>query len=125
MTIEPTEAPPSVAETLPDFSADEQRLLLVGLCDFEGRWDIFAAAAGLVVDGATKAALIRERLAPHAAQLPARASEEVAAYQLWIARHWFDVQFCQAEAPAEPPKKRVRTRARPDKGLRRAQQGDK
>jgi len=125
LTIQPTDVSPAAATLSPVLSADEQRLLLVGLCDFEGRWDIFAAAASLVVDGATKAALIRDRLAPYAAQLTVLASEEVAAHQLWIARHWFDTQFCQAEASAEPPKKRVRARSRPDKGAQRTKQGDK
>jgi hypothetical protein len=104
-------------------SADEQRLLLVGLCDFEGRWDICEAAAGLVVDGAAKAALIRARLQPLTAQFSALAPDEVSAHQLWIARHWFDTQSCQAESSVETPKKRPRARMKTGQGTRRAQQG--
>lgn len=124
MTANPTDSLPPPTEAPPALSADEQRLLLVGLCDFEGRWDICEAAAGLVVDGAAKAALIRARLRPLIAQFPALASEEVAAHQLWFARHWFDTQFCQAETTAEQPKKRTRARLRTANGTRRAQQGD-
>jgi hypothetical protein len=124
LTANPTDSPPPPA-ALPALSADEQRLLLVGMCDFEARWDICAAAAELVVDGAAKAALIRARLQPLTAQFPALAPSEVTAHQLWIARHWFDTQFCKAETPAEPHKERARTRRRPSQGTRRAQQGDK
>ena len=125
MTANPTDPLPPPTEAPPALSPDEQRLLLVGLCDFEARWDIFAAAAGLVVDGAAKAALIRARLQPLTAQFPALVPDEVTAHQLWIARHWFDTQFCKAETPTEPLKERTRTRRRPSQGTRRAQQGDK
>lgn len=125
MTANPTDVPPPPTEVPPALSADEQRLLLVGLCDFEERWDICEAAAGLVVDGAAKAALIRARLRPLTAQFPALVPAEVNAHQLWIARHWFDTQFCQVGTTAEPPKKRARARLKPSQGTRRAQQGDK
>lgn len=125
MTVNTTDSPAPPAEASPVFSPDEQRLLLVGLCDFEGRWDILEAAANMVVDGAAKAALIRERLLPRAGQLAALVSEDVAPHQLWIARHWFDTQFCQAEPTDAQPKKRTRAGWKAAQGTRRARQGDK
>ena len=50
-------------------SLDDHRLALVGLVDFEGRWDILEAAAGQVVDGAAKAERVRQHLLPIAEHL--------------------------------------------------------
>jgi len=99
----------SAASDLP-LSADERRLALLGLVDFEGRWEVLEAATRLVVDGETKAALICERLAPRAEHLSALVTE-VSAYELWLARHWFDTQFCQATAVAGPEEAASQTAA--------------
>ncbi len=101
-------------------SADEQRLALLGLVDFEGRWELLEAAARLVVDGETKAALIRERLAPQAGLLSASAAE-VSAYELWVARHWFRTQFCRATTVAGPQAGPAQADARTARRRRRTQ----
>ncbi len=69
-------------------SSDEYRLALLGQVDFEGQWSALTAATGWVVDGATKAALIRERLLPIAGILGGVGSQ-VDAMEMVIARHWF------------------------------------
>ncbi len=121
-TAHPLPTPSNLISLL---SADEQRLALLGLYDFEGRWDTLEAATIMVVDGEAKAALVRERLMPLADQLPALVADDVAAHQLWIARHWFDTQFCQAAATTEQPERRARAKSKAEDRTRRAQQGDK
>lgn len=76
-------------------SSDETRLAWLGLVDFEGDWAVLEAATTVVVDGATKAALIRERLLPIAEHLPGAFTGEVDSFQMWTIRHWFDTQACQ------------------------------
>ena len=79
-------------------SPDETRLALLGVVDFEGDWEAMEAATTLVVDGPAKASLIRDRLAPAAAQLPGHFAAEVGVLDLLSARHWFDTQPCQSAA---------------------------
>ena len=80
----------------PALSPDETRLALLGVVDFEGDWEAMEAATTLVVDGPAKASLIRDRLAPAAAQLPGHFAAEVGVLDLLAARHWFDTQPCQS-----------------------------
>ena len=80
----------------PVLSPDETRLALLGVVDFEGDWEAMEAATALVVDGPAKASLIRDRLAPAAAQLPGHFAAEVGVLDLLAARHWFDTQPCQS-----------------------------
>ena len=79
-------------------SPDENRLALLGVVDFEGDWEALEAAAALVVDGPAKASLIRERLAPAAAQFTGHFAADVNVFELLAARHWFDTQPCQRAA---------------------------
>jgi hypothetical protein len=79
-------------------SPDESRLALLGVVDFEGDWEAFEAATPLVVDGPAKANLIRERLAPVAAQFSDHLAADVNVLELLAARHWFDTQSCQRAA---------------------------
>lgn len=109
MTVHPAQPPEAAADPLAALSADERRLALLGLCDFEGQWDVLEAATRLVVDGEAKAALIR-RLTLQADQLAALAKDEAIAYQLWIARRWFATQFCRDETAPAPTKPRTRSR---------------
>ena len=79
-------------------SPDEYRLAILGLIDFEGRWDAMQVATTLVVDGETKGALLRERIAPVADLLPALVADGIEVLALWTARHWFANQPCQSTA---------------------------
>jgi hypothetical protein len=76
-------------------SPDETRLALLGMVDFEGDWDALEAATSLVVDGAAKAGLIRDRLASLAAGFTGHFVADVNVLDLLAARHWFDTQPCQ------------------------------
>ena len=71
-----------------ELSPDAYRLALLGRVDFAGQWSALTAAAGWVVDGAAKAALIRERLLPIADILDSVGSQ-VDAVEMVIVRHWF------------------------------------
>jgi hypothetical protein len=77
-------------------SPDESRLALLGVVDFEGDWEAMEAATMLVVDGPAKASLIRDRLAPTAAEFTGHFAAEVNVLDLLAARHWFDTQPCQS-----------------------------
>ena len=80
----------------PALSPDETRLALLSVVDFEGDWEAMEAATTLVVDGPAKASLIRERLAPAAAQVTGHFAADVNVLELLAARHWFDTQPCQS-----------------------------
>ena len=80
----------------PALSPDETRLALLGVVDFEGDWEAMEAATTLVVDGPAKASLIRDRLAPAAAQFTDHFAADVNVLDLLAARHWFDTQPCQS-----------------------------
>lgn len=121
MTSDPVPFPEPVADPAGGLAPAERRLALLGLCDFEGQWDILEAATRLVVDGEAKAALIRQRLAPLADQLQALVAVDVVPYQLWIARHWFATQLCQAETPPEQANPRSRVRSKTARGARRGE----
>jgi hypothetical protein len=82
----------------PALSPDETRLALLGVVDFEGDWEAMEAATTLVVDGPAKASLIRDRLAPAAAQFTGQLAADVNVLDLLSARHWFDTQPCQSAA---------------------------
>lgn len=122
MTPNPVPPSESAADPFAGLAVAEQRLALLGLCDFEGQWDILEAATRLVVDGDAKAALIRRRLLPMADQLPALVAGEVTAHQLWVARYWFDTQMCHVETLAERPARRSRGRSKTARGARRAKE---
>jgi hypothetical protein len=77
-------------------SPDETRLALLGVVDFEGDWEAMEAATTLVVDGPAKASLIRDRLAPTAAEFTGHFAADVNVLDLLAARHWFDTQPCQS-----------------------------
>jgi hypothetical protein len=81
-----------------DLSTAESRLALLGEVDFEGDWDALERATAWVVDGPAKAALIRTRLAPAAAQRSLTVAEEISVVDLVAARHWFDTQPCDKAA---------------------------
>jgi hypothetical protein len=81
-------------------STDESRLALLGVVDFEGDWEALAAAPPWVVDGPTKANLIRGRLAPAAAEFTSQFAAEVKVLDLLAARHWFATQPCRKGTPA-------------------------
>ena len=66
------------------------------MVDFEGDWEAMEAATTLVVDGPAKASLIRDRLAPAAAQFTGHFAADVNVLDLLAARHWFDTQPCQS-----------------------------
>jgi hypothetical protein len=85
----------------PALTPDETRLALLGVVDFEGDWAALEAATTLVVDGPAKASLIRERLAPAAAQLPGHFAAEVGVLDLLAARQWFATQPCQSATQPE------------------------
>jgi hypothetical protein len=53
------------------------------------------AATTFVVDGPAKASLIRDRLAPTAAEFTGHFAADVNVLDLLAARHWFDTQPCQ------------------------------
>jgi len=76
-------------------SPDEARLVLLGVVDFEGDWEAMEAATTFVVDGPAKASLIRDRLAPTAAEFTGHFAADVNVLDLLAARHWFDTQPCQ------------------------------
>jgi hypothetical protein len=83
-------------------SADEYRLALLGLVDFEGQWEALATAAAFVVDGSRKAALVQERLAPIASHLPALLKRKVDAFEMIGLRHWFrHMRLDEAPDPEE------------------------
>jgi hypothetical protein len=69
-------------------TADEYRLALLGLVDFEGAWDALELAATFVVDGAAKQALVRDRLRPLADALSPLALQ-VDPLAMLAARYWF------------------------------------
>jgi hypothetical protein len=94
-----TQALQTPSELTVALSPDETRLAWLGLVDFEGDWAVLEAATAIVVDGATKAALIREHLRPIAERLPSLLTGEVDSVQMWTARHWFDTQACQPRTP--------------------------
>lgn len=91
-TVQALNTPVGLTMTL---SHDEIRLAWLGLVDFEGDWAALETATAVVVDGATKAVLIRERLRPIAEQLPSLLTDTVDSFQMWTARHWFDTQACE------------------------------
>ena len=80
-----------------ELSPDAYRLALLGRVDFAGQWSALTAAAGWVVDGAAKTALIRERLLPIAGILGGVGSQ-VDAMEMVIVRHWFRNLPCSTTA---------------------------
>jgi len=68
---------------------NEYRLALIGLVDFAGDWQALETAAALVVDGAAKAQLARERLQPLAGHLGVLLNRGLDGIELLTARHWF------------------------------------
>ncbi len=72
-----------------ELTLPEYRLALLCLVDFDGRWEGLEAATRLVPDGTTKAALIRDRLLPHAPHLAAVTSRGVDSLEMLAARFWF------------------------------------
>ena len=81
---------------------DAYRLALIGVVDFEGNWRAMEAAAGLVVDGPAKAALLKEQLAPIADQLSVLTDRDVEVLALLAARHWFRNGTCRRTAGVSP-----------------------
>ncbi len=67
----------------------EYRLALLGLVDFGGAWEVLEQAAGFVVDGPAKAAIVRDRLRPLGSHLPALLARGVDSIELLAARFWF------------------------------------
>lgn len=82
-------------------SGDEAQLTLLGLVDFEGRWDALQAATAFVVDGPAKAAIIPERLLPLAGHLPALLERGVDSLEMLAARHWFRARSCAQAIASE------------------------
>jgi hypothetical protein len=68
---------------------NEYRLALIGLVDFAGDWQALETAATLVVDGAAKAVLVRERLLPLATHLGVLLNRGLDGLEMLTARHWF------------------------------------
>jgi hypothetical protein len=83
VTIRPNGAP---VFTL---TLNEYRLALLGLVDFAGDWDALETATTFVVDGAKKAALVRDHLRPQAAHLDVLLARGLDGLELLAARHWF------------------------------------
>jgi len=69
-------------------TADQVRLALVCLVDFEGAWDAVETATLLVEDGKAKAQLLYE-LRPMAHLLPALLDRGLDSLELISARYWF------------------------------------
>lgn len=80
-------------------TADERRLALLWLVDFERSWDALELATTFVVDGPAKLALIQDRLGPLGDML-APLAQRVDALEMLVVRHWFRNGRC---APAEDP----------------------
>jgi hypothetical protein len=72
-----------------ELTLPEYRLALLWLVDFAANWEALEYATTLVPDGPAKLALIRERLRPVAAHLPALASRGVDSLEMLAARFWF------------------------------------
>ncbi|MCU0502033.1 MAG: hypothetical protein MUC51_09765 [Anaerolineae bacterium] len=106
----------------PALTPDETRLALLGVVDFEGDWAALEAATALVVDGPAKASLIRDRLAPMAAQLQGHFAAEVGVLDLLAARHWFDTQPCQSATQPERAGGQKPAAVRLDRGAAGAQE---
>jgi hypothetical protein len=83
VTIRPAGEPPFT------LTLNEYRLALLGLVDFAGDWDALETATTFVVDGDTKAVLVREHLRPQAAHLDVLLARGVDGLELLAARHWF------------------------------------
>ena len=88
-TLEPSSGIPIV------LSADEYRLALLWLVDFEQAWEGIEAATAFVPDGEAKLALVRTRLRLLAGPL-AELGTRLDPLSLLIARHWFRNGVCVA-----------------------------